>query len=194
MTKTPRRYSFRVLYLREMTMRIGFVVVMTADLRIQPRVPLGRTGSSTCSQPSLRDAVTSTVRSEPSGVRFDRYRMNAPLGALYTVIRWGTGATVATFVDSSDVVVTAMSDGCARPTASLATVDALLPTRAGSAREAAVATVATRRVKVARSTTPTMTPARSADRLTLNSTSRIGTRLRHMGRGQPVDDRLTNGT
>ena len=53
-------------------MRIGFVVVMTADLRIHPRVPLGRTGSSTCSQPSLRDAVTSTVRSEPSGVRLDR--------------------------------------------------------------------------------------------------------------------------
>src|SRR3954454_21468252 len=120
--------------------------------------------------------------------------MKAPLGALYTVSRWGTGATVATFVDSSDVVVTAMSDGCPIPTASLATVDALLPTRAGSAREAAVATVATRRVKVGRSTPPTMPPARPADRLTLNSTSRIGTRLRHMGRGQPVDDRLTSGT
>src|SRR3954464_14219741 len=120
--------------------------------------------------------------------------MKAPLGALYTVIRWGTGATVATFVDSSDVVVTAMSDGCPIPIASLATVDALLPTRAGSAREAAVATVATRRGKGARSTKPTMNPPPAGDRLTPNSTSRIGTRLRHMGRGQPVDDRLTNGT
>src|SRR5947208_1201863 len=55
--------------------------------------------------------------------------MKAPLGALYTVSRWGTGATVATFVDSSDVVVTATSDACPIPTASPATVDALLPTR-----------------------------------------------------------------
>src|SRR4051794_41865587 len=84
--------------------------------------------------------------------------MKAPLGALYTVSRWGTGATVATFVDSSDVVVTAMSDGCARPTASLATVDALLPTRAGSAREAAVATVATRRGKGGGRKKPPNTP------------------------------------
>ena len=71
-TNTPLRKSFKVLRRRETTMRIGFVVVMTADLRIQPRVPLGRTGSSTCSHPSLRDAVTRTVRSEPSGVRLDR--------------------------------------------------------------------------------------------------------------------------
>src|SRR3954454_15388186 len=105
-------------------------------------------------------------------------------------MRCGTGATVATFVDSSDVVVTATSDGCPIPTASLATVEALLPTRAGSASEAAVATVATRRGKGARRTKPPMTAPRSADRLPLTSTSRIGTRLRHMGRGQPVEDRL----
>src|SRR3954463_8670544 len=107
--------------------------------------------------------------------------MKVPLGALYTVSRWGTGATVATFVDSSDVVVTATSDGCPIPTASLATVKALLPTTAGSAREAAVATGAPRRVKVGRSKSPTMTAVRSAYRLTLTPTSRIGTRLRHMG-------------
>src|SRR3954454_6872131 len=69
-------------------------------------------------------------------------------------MRCGTGATVATFVDSSDVVVTATSDGCPIATASLAAVEALLPTRAGSAREAAVATVATRRGKGGRSTHP----------------------------------------
>src|SRR4051794_41802072 len=119
--------------------------------------------------------------------------MKAPLGALYTVSRWGTGATVATFVDSSDVVVTATSDACPIPTASPATVDALLPTRAGSAREAAVATVATRRGKGARRTKPTMNPARSAERLNLNSTSPLGKSFGEMGRGQPGDARGTNG-
>ena len=64
---------------------------------------------------------------------------------------------MATFVDSSDVVVTATSEGWTTPAASVATVEAPVPTRAGSAREAAVATVATRRVKVASKHRPTMT-------------------------------------
>src|SRR4051794_31430795 len=110
--------------------------------------------------------------------------MKAPLGALYTVSRWGTGATVATFVDSSDVVVTATSDGCPILTASLATVEALLPTRAGSASEAAVATVATRPGQVPRRTQPPRPPRPRPRRPTSTSQNATGHHCGLLGAGR----------
>src|SRR3954447_15102570 len=43
---------------RATSMWNGFAVIVTSDDLIQPVLPFGRTGSSTCTQPSLRSSFT----------------------------------------------------------------------------------------------------------------------------------------
>ena len=53
-------------------MAIGVVPVVTAAVRIQPRAPFGRIGSSTCNQSLPCVPVTRKARAESSDVREEK--------------------------------------------------------------------------------------------------------------------------
>ena len=80
-TGTPPRRSVRTCARRSTSMVIGVVAVVTADERIQPRVPLGRIGSCTWIQSAPRVPVTRNVRTAPSAVRAEKCRISTPFGA-----------------------------------------------------------------------------------------------------------------
>src|SRR5207302_119641 len=105
-TGEPARSNVNVRARRSTTTRIAVVLVVTLLSLTQPRVPFGRTGSWTCSQPSLRVAVTSRVRTAPNAVRAEKCQAAGPPGTRDTASRCVEVATTAELGDSVDVVTT----------------------------------------------------------------------------------------